>query len=118
MARPFTDTISSFMEKYPELALQWDHEKNRDLMTDGDHVRVTRKYWWKCEKGHSWNASASSRKKGYGCPYCSGWLTEKGFNDLETFFPDLAREWDHEKNAPLKPDEVTSHSNKKVWSCF
>lgn len=115
MARPFTDTISSFMEKYPELALQWDHEKNRDLMTDGDHVRVTRKYWWKCEKGHSWNASASSRKKGYGCPYCSGWLTEKGFNDLETFFPDLAREWDHEKNAPLKPDEVTSHSNKKVW---
>lgn len=115
MARPFTDTVESFFERYPELAAQWDHEKNRDLMIDGDHIRATRKYWWRCAKGHSWNASASSRKKGYGCPYCSGWRTKKGFNDLETFFPELASEWDYEKNAPLKPDEVTKHSNKKVW---
>ena len=29
--------------------------------------------------------------------------------------PDLVKEWDYEKNAPLTPDDVTPGSGKKVW---
>ena len=36
-------------------------------------------------------------------------------NDLETKFPDIAKEWDYEKNAPLTPKQILAGSNKKVW---
>ncbi len=38
-----------------------------------------------------------------------------GINDLETMHPELLAEWDYEKNSDLKPSEVMSGSNKKVW---
>ncbi|MBQ4587207.1 MAG: zinc-ribbon domain-containing protein, partial [Clostridia bacterium] len=31
-----------------------------------------KKAWWKCDKGHEWQARIASRNKGSGCPYCSG----------------------------------------------
>lgn len=34
---------------------------------------------------------------------------------LATLCPELARQWDHERNAPLTPDNVTPTSNYKVW---
>ena len=39
----------------------------------------------------------------------------KGYNDLATLFPEIALDWDFEKNTSLKPDEVTKGSSKKVW---
>jgi hypothetical protein len=30
-------------------------------------------------------------------------------------FKELIREWDYERNSPLKPKDVTAYSNKKVW---
>ena len=36
-------------------------------------------------------------------------------NNLLVCYPKIAGEWDYEKNNPLKPDEVTPKSNKKVW---
>ena len=35
--------------------------------------------------------------------------------NLKVIRPDIAKEWDYEKNHPLKPEDVTPHSNKKVW---
>lgn len=37
-----------------------------------------------------------------------------GVNDLETKFPDIAKEWDYEKNI-LSPKDFCYSSNKKVW---
>lgn len=34
---------------------------------------------------------------------------------LSLTHPDIAKEWDSSKNAPLTPDDVSSGSNKKVW---
>lgn len=74
------------------------------------------KYWWKCDKGHSYKASPGNRLgKGTGCPYCSGRLVIKGYNDLQTKYPDLAKEWDYEKNSPLLPSDVPAGTQRKVW---
>lgn len=40
---------------------------------------------------------------------------QKGFNDLASFYPALAKEWDAEKNGALSPEAVTPASNRKAW---
>lgn len=83
----------------PELAQQWDYAKNIPVLpadvTSGSHRLV----WWKCEKGHSWRASVRSRVSGNGCPICAGRQLLAGENDLATRFPELAQEWDRQKNG-------------------
>ncbi|MCH5314701.1 MAG: zinc-ribbon domain-containing protein, partial [Eubacterium sp.] len=74
-----------------------------------------KKVWWKCCKGHEWQATISDRNNGRGCPYCSGKKSLKGYNDLQTVNPTLANEWNYEKNNGLTPVDVTPGSNKKVW---
>ena len=76
--------------------------------------RSGKKFSWKCEKGHAWDTTPDKRiGSGRGCPYCANKKVWIGFNDLKTFFPDLAAEadgWD--------PVTVTWGSNqKKSWKC-
>jgi hypothetical protein len=97
----------------PGLADEWDFEKNELLpsqVTSGSDKEV----WWKCEKGHSWKAQIVSRNRGCKCPYCTGRLLLPGFNDLQTLRPDLADEWDDEKNK-LSPSHFAVGSNKAAW---
>lgn len=74
----------------------------------------TQKRAWKCSLGHSYKKQVGSRcSQSIGCPYCSGKEVLKGFNDLETKFPEIAKEaldWD--------PSSVTPFSSKKAsWIC-
>lgn len=39
----------------------------------------------------------------------------KGFNDLETLFPQIAKEWHPSKNGNVLPSEVHPFSNKMAW---
>ena len=69
---------------------------------------------WVCAKGHRWETSVCNRTgRGSKCPYCSGKKAIKGENDLQTLFPELAKQadgWD--------PSELLPQSNKKVgWKC-
>ncbi len=78
---------------------------------------ANRKVWWKCSKGHEWNTLISTRSGGSKCPYCSGILLLKGFNDFATMHPSFAEEWS-ERNLPLTPDMVNEKSRKNVcWKC-
>lgn len=98
----------------PELVKEWDYEKNSFLPSQVT-IASKRYVWWKCEEGHSWRTTVSSRGKlGSGCPYCLGKRLVKGQNDLETVYPDKAKMWDYEKNHIL-PSEVTKSSNQRVW---
>ena len=100
----------------PDLAEQWAYELNGDKKP-GDYLPGSDvKVWWRCELGHTWKATISSRRNN-GCPYCGNKRVLSGFNDLATIRPDLVNEWDYKLNT-LKPDEVLSGSNKKVhWIC-
>ena len=74
-----------------------------------------KKVWWRCVKGHEWQATIDSRNRGNGCPYCSGRYAIRGENDLQTVNPTLAKEWNYEKNGKLKPEDFTVNSGKKAW---
>ena len=100
----------------PELAMEWDAEKNTDRNPEdvmpGSGIRV----WWKCKEGHSWDAIINTRAvRGNGCPYCEGRKAWPGFNDLATTMPEVAAQWDYERNGDLKPTEILSGCDKRVW---
>lgn len=99
----------------PELAKEWNYDRNGDLRPDQILPGTEKKVWWKCSKGHEWLASVYNRNKGVGCPYCSNFAVLVGFNDLATTNPELAAEWNYEKNKGLKPTDVTTGSHKRVW---
>ena len=106
---------SDLVTVMPELALEWDEEKNGEPATSvspGSRKIV----WWRCPEGHSYKARVYTRtcRNGSGCPYCAGKKPLAGYNDLLTADPELAAEWDEEKNG-MSPTEVMRKSHKKVW---
>ena len=107
--------VNDLATVHPELAAQWHPTKNGALCpTDvmhGTHLKV----WWRCEKGHEWQATVRSRTIGNGCPACAGKVVIPGLNDLASQCPQVAAEWHESKNAPLTPSQVTLFSNRTVW---
>ena len=99
----------------PTLASEWDYKKNNKLTPADTLSNSHQKVWWRCNNGHEWQAAIYSRNSGIGCPYCSSKKVLKGYNDLETINPILAKEWNYEKNVNLKPTMVTVNSGKEVW---
>lgn len=100
---------------HAELAKEWNYEKNYPLTPQDVKAGSEKKVWWKCSRGHEWQATIKNRKKGFGCPYCSGRLPIVGETDLATTNPELVLEWNYEKNFPLTPQDVKAGSEKKVW---
>ena len=39
----------------------------------------------------------------------------KGYNELKSKYPYIAKEWDYNKNGDLTPSDVFGGSNKKIW---
>lgn len=97
----------------PLIASEWS-ERNYPLKPNMVTVFANRKVWWKCSKGHEWNTLISTRSGGSQCPYCSGQILLKGFNDFATTHPQLAQEWS-DRNLPLTPDMINEKSRKNVW---
>ena len=99
----------------PEIAAQWHPTKNGDLtpydVLPGSHQRA----WWRCEKGHEWEAQVKSRVYGNGCPVCKNRRVLTGENDLATTHPQLVPEWHPTKNGGLTPYTINAGSYKKVW---
>ena len=106
---------NSFGSKYADLVVEWDSEKNGMLTPYMFSSNSGERIWWKCCKNHSWQTTISTRAKGSGCPYCSGRYAIKGENDLQTLRPEIASEWNYNKNGKLLPCEFKTQSNKKVW---
>ena len=97
----------------PKLVREWA-EENLPLSPKQVTVFSNRKVWWRCKEGHCWEARIADRSCGSDCPYCTGKAFLKGFNDLATRRPDLAKEWS-QKNLSLTPDVVTEKSRQNVW---
>jgi len=98
----------------PEVAKEWHLTKNGGLTPRDVFQNSNKKYWWRCGKGHEWQATINNRSSGRGCPYCIGKAVCED-NCLQTLNPELAREWHPTKNGSLTPGDVTTQSNKKVW---
>ena len=101
---------------HPFVAAQWHPTKNAHLTPRDVLAGTQRRVWWLCEKGHEWRTTVASRTVGgTGCPVCANKTILPGENDLETVFPDIAKQWHPNKNNGLTPKMVSPHSNRKVW---
>lgn len=115
-AKRVVKKLGSLADTMPNLAKEWHPTKNGTLTPHDIVAGRNKSVWWLCPKcGHEWQASPNNRKKGVGCPCCSGRVPKTGINDLQTKFPKIAKEWCYEKNTPLTPKDVLSGSGKKVW---
>lgn len=106
----------SLEKMFPELIKEWHFDKNGDLNPKEVADNSNKKIWWRCEKGHEWQATIKNRAYNKsGCPYCANKKILVGYNDFATTHPELAVYWNFEKNGDLKPTNVFAGSDKKVW---
>ncbi len=105
---------------------EWDAEKNdaEGLYINKESASSREKAWWECkEHGHPYKATISyragiGRNIGTGCPICTNKMVIEGYNDLASTHPDIAKEWDYDKNEEFTPNSVVAGSNRKVyWKC-
>ena len=109
----------SFQTKFPNLLSEWDCDKN-DFLPSSVFPSARIYVWWKCSKGHQWEARLDSRtnkNRKSGCPFCSGRKVDNS-NSLFTLNPNgIMKEWDYNKNT-INPKTIASGSNTKVfWKC-
>ncbi len=109
---------------YPTVVEEWSYEKNGDIMPSSIYPGTHTKYWWKCKTcGHEWETAVRDRVKGRNCPECaikqrtiSTYKTKLSTNkSLAIVRPDLAMEWNYERNNPQTPEMVTPSSGQRVW---
>lgn len=105
---------------YPELAKEWDQERNfaeYNAKPTNISFHDTRQFYWCCNNGknHSYKATIWSRIKGSQCAVCHGKQVSTD-TSLAFLNPELAAEWSDDNDK--KPDEVTPKSDYvAIWKC-
>lgn len=104
----------SFFKKHPELLVEWDEKKNTGIDVSKILPNSNKKYWWICNKKHSYLCTVADRNRGKGCPYCAGKkVTEE--NSVAKLNPLVLKYWDYEKNKAFLPTEISPTSKRKIW---
>ena len=106
--------------KHPLLG-DWDYEANAkdSLLPEKVSLRSNKLVHWVCQKCprgclHKYQATPCNRTANKsGCPCCSG-LKACKCNSLQSLFPDIASEWDHERNEKI-PADYSARSAAVVW---
>lgn len=98
----------------PDLNQYWDYNKNYPLTPYDILAHSNHNVWFKCDKGHSYRRKPNATYQ-KNCPVCINKVVLTGYNDLATIKPDLALDWNYEKNGDLTPDDIVFGSNKRVW---
>ena len=111
------DGSNSLWGFFPKLRGEW-MEENGDMKTFPPSSN--KKVFWKCEKGHIFEATISHRTaiKPTGCPYCSNRkFFDNSSNSLWNTHSKLMNEWNFEKNniINLDPKKISKGSGKKAW---
>lgn len=107
---------NTLLEVCPDIAKEWHPCKNEDLKPSDVGPRSSKTVWWKCQKGHEWEASPAARTRhGSQCPFCANRRVWSGYNDLASQYPDIAKEWHPVKNGDVTPDEVLATTTQRYW---
>ena len=104
---------------FPDIAKEWDYESNKSLTPELVSPGMRKNVWWKCAKGHLWQATINQRTSNKtGCPYCAGRKVLVGFNDLLSVNPQEALDWDYENNN-ITPDQIyyNNQTQQIRWVC-
>lgn len=106
----------TFAEARPDLIQYWNQELNGLVKPEDVHANSTRKFWFNCERGHTYQSKLNNAFNNKRCPYCYGnHSILPGENDLQTVRPLVALQWHPTKNGTLTPSMVRAFSHKPVW---
>ena len=99
----------------PEIINEWSsqNEKAPNDYTPKSHKIV----YWKCLKNPEhpdYPMSIQNRVKGSACPYCAGKKVCHS-NSLSATHPDIAKEWNYQKNGLFTPEQVVHGTGRKYW---
>jgi len=98
LRRPARHPATSLAGTHPDLAAQWDDDRNGDLKPIAVRPGSSTPVWWQCPAGHSWRAQIHQRAGQHtGCPECASHA--KPGRLLATTRPDLAAHWSDLLNA-------------------
>ena len=109
--------------RFPHIADEWDFEKNKPFLPEQFLPGSGKTFYWKCNNGHdSYPASIKDRTHGHSCRICGRSKISKGImvsavrkrGSLKDLQPDIAAEWDYEKNED-GPECYAPGSSKNVW---
>ena len=116
---------TSIVTTHPAVASQWHPTKNGDLRPENFSYGSEKQVWWLCPRtcaegcAHEWKADISKRiirGEDAGCPFCATNHKQVCYHSSLAYLrPDIAEEWDYDKNGELKPEMVSSSSGKNVW---
>ena len=111
------ETLKSYCQRTSSESLlgQWDIQRNYPMTPDTVSYGSKQKAWWRCEKGHRWQAQIKSRAAGCGCPFCVNRQIQPEENSLAHKYPLLAAQWHPTKNGPLTPENLSPGTRRKVW---
>lgn len=113
----------SLADLRPDVAGEWDYERNQPWRPEDFKFRSGVKAWWVCPKHGSYQAVIASRTNDalHGPDYlgsrCAVCRRRKPWPDecLASHYPEVAKEWHPTLNGDLTPLDVRPTSAKKVW---
>lgn len=98
--------------EYPLVAKRFDVKKNK-ITPDKISAHSHKVFWWKCDKGHTWQRSVQYEIKIKDCQKCARLIASPEYN-LLTEIPDIKKIWDYEKNQK-SPEEYLPNSYVRVY---
>lgn len=116
----------SIVSTYPDIAREWDHNRNAVSPYDvlaGSHTE----FWWKCSQcGQSYLMSPNQRSsKDRGCPVCGIEMRGKAkrnnllkkYGTLAETDALIANEWDYDRNSDTPCEVHRGMPDKRWWIC-
>ena len=107
--------VNDFATRFPEHKEKWHPTKNGTTEFSSLSLGRPKMYWWLCDEGHAYKSSPMNLVKGRRCGVCANRQVELGVNDLTTTHPQIASQWDYEKNGGLYPTQVIATSSRPLW---
>lgn len=113
--RQVWEGFNDFKTMNPDRSKYWDYTKNPDTpreLTSGS----SKKRWFVCDSGHSFEIGLNSISSGRWCRYCSRNVVVPGETDILTVRPELSVIWDWDENPD--PTTVSVRSGTMLsWVC-
>lgn len=105
---------------YPQVAAEFDLEANYPLTPRDFTPKSSKKVWWKCAAGHRSHLSPCGRVHSDGrfieCGKCGRHVSTPETCILVTH-PDVAAEFDREKNVVPIEEVLSGSTTKRWWRC-
>lgn len=115
------------VDKYPNIAKQWDYDKNLNIDINDITPKSGQKVWWVCTQcGKSYQAKVCAIVNGTGNCVCHNCYVKslpqvkvdtyvKNKGSFVEHYPNLFKEWCYDLNIDIDLTKLTDKSNKRVW---